>query len=498
MERSAGIILHPSSLPNNYGIGSFGKSAYLFVDTLKECGFKLWQVCPLGPTGYGDSPYQCLSAFAGNPYFIDWDTLLEERLVEKGDLKCLFNLSHSHVEYASLYKLFWPLIKKAFTCFKLRGSKSSALPIELEKFYNSAEGWLYDYCNFRSLKDRFNQTSRCEWPENFRIKSKIPNLVNDGFISEDAEMHGFTQYLFFNQFHKLKKYANKNGIQLIGDIPIFVALDSSDVWANPDLFKINRSGFADKVAGVPPDYFSKKGQLWGNPLFDWKFHEKENFHWWINRIKHNLELYDCSRIDHFRGFESFWAIDAQSETAINGVWESAPGSRFFNLLSKQCPNLPIIAEDLGVITPEVKALLSETKFPGMAVLQFAFGGSNSNPYLPHNLKTNQVVYSGTHDNDTSLGWFQSLDYQTKKHVQEYLGISGENIGWDLFRCAIASVSNYAIVPLQDLMSLGKDARFNNPGTIKGNWSWRFRKEDINELKLNSAKYIKRELELYGR
>ncbi len=498
MERSAGIILHPSALPNNYGIGNFGISAYRFVDTLRECGFKLWQVCPLGPTGYGDSPYQCFSAFAGNPYYIDWVPLIEEGLIKKNDLDCLLNLPHCHVDYASIYQLFWPLIKKTFCNFKQRLSESQPLSYDLVEFYNSNADWIYDYCNFRSLKDRFNQASRCEWPENFRIKSKILNSVNAGFISEEAELHGFTQFLFFNQFHMLKKYANSNGVKIIGDIPIFVAIDSADVWANPDLFKINKSGYADKVAGVPPDYFSKEGQLWGNPLFNWKVHEKENFNWWLNRLEHNLKLYDCARIDHFRGFESYWAVDARAESAINGVWESAPGSKLFKLLSKKIENLSIIAEDLGVITPEVKELLYETKFPGMAVLQFAFGGSNSNPYLPHNLKVNQVVYSGTHDNDTSLGWFESLDDRTKANVQEYLGISGENIGWDLFRCAISSVSNYAIVPLQDLLSLGRIARFNKPGTTEGNWSWRFTQERLDKFKSASASYIKNLLMIYGR
>ena len=502
MDRSAGLILHPSSLPSPYGIGNFGSSARQWIDALSACGFKLWQMCPTGPTGYGDSPYQCFSAFAGNPYFIDWDAVVEAGYLEAAQLEPLTRLPNDAVDYGALFERFWPIMEKAFQNFKSRLKHSDSLRKKVESFYTAEGSWLYDYCNFRALKERYKQKAPAEWPSENRNKAALGNNTAKQFISESAEKHAFTQYLFFKQFNQLKSYAKDKGIQLIGDIPIFVALDSADVWANPELFDLDSSGKPNKVAGVPPDYFSEEGQLWGNPLFAWNAHKKEQFRWWIQRIQHNLKLYDCVRIDHFRGFESCWAVPSEDSNAINGQWEPAPGKSFFQGLKTQFPQLSIIAEDLGVITLPVKALLEETGFPGMAVLQFAFSSEPKaqadNPYLPHNLKKNQVVYSGTHDNDTSIAWFASLDPNTKKHVQDYLKISGETISWDLFRAAIASVADYAIVPLQDLLSLGGDARFNNPGTAQGNWSWRYQSEQLAQLVSESADYIRKQLALYNR
>lgn len=498
MERLAGVILHPSSFPNDHGIGNFGASAYRFVDIIAEAGFKLWQMCPLGPTSYGDSPYQCFSAFAGNPYFINWDELIENGWIERKDLSELNSLSKSKVDYGSLFSAFWPVVDKAFIGFKRELLASKELKGELYEFYKTHNIWLYDYCNFRALKERFGNRSHLEWKNESESKNATHNRKKPHFISDDAEKHAFTQFIFYKQFGELKQYANDKGIQLIGDLPIFVALDSADVWANSSLFDLNSNGLPNKVAGVPPDYFSEDGQLWGNPLFDWKAHQKQDFKWWIQRLKHNLNLYDCVRIDHFRGFESCWSVLSKETTAINGQWEKAPGSEIFNAIKKQLNRISIIAEDLGVITPEVEALLKETGFPGMAVLQFAFGGDASNPYLPHNLKSNQVVYSGTHDNDTSLAWFDSLDPKTQEHVRKYLSISGENIGWDLFRASIESVANYAIVPMQDLLSLGSEARFNNPGTESGNWDWRYSPEILEEFYQKSHTYIRDTLKLYGR
>lgn len=498
MERLAGVILHPSSFPNHHGIGNFGPSAYQFIDIIAESGFKLWQMCPLGPTSYGDSPYQCFSAFAGNPYFINWNELIENGYMQNEDIAELALLPRDKVDYGALFSLFWPIVDKAFNGFKKELKRSDKLKTDLADFYQKHDFWLYDYCNFRALKESYGNRSHLEWSHEAQSHNASPNKKRYAFVSPEAEKHAFTQFIFYQQFYQLKQYANNKGIKLIGDLPIFVALDSADVWANPSLFDLNSEGQPNKVAGVPPDYFSENGQLWGNPLFDWKVHKKQKFKWWIQRIKHNLDLYDCVRIDHFRGFESCWSVPAGEATAINGQWEKAPGSELFRTIENQVKDISIIAEDLGVITPQVETLLTETGFPGMAVLQFAFGGDANNPYLPHNLKRNQVVYSGTHDNNTSIAWYDSLPENTQEHVRKYLGVSGENIGWDLFRTCIQSVANYAIVPMQDLFSLGEEARFNNPGTESGNWDWRYTPEILDRFFQDSHSYVQDTLKYYGR
>jgi 4-alpha-glucanotransferase len=496
MERSAGVIVHPSSIPSNYGIGNFGSSAYQLIDFLKDSGFRLWQMCPLGPTSYGDSPYQSFSAYAGNPYFIDLEFLIEQKLLKQEDHNPLEELPHERVDYGQLYQHFWRILNKAFEGYQINGS--SELKASFETFLEDQANWVIDYSNYRALKEQFGNSSRCDWPKDFTIKKTIKGNNYKVLISKASEKHAFSQFIFYKQFYDLKKYANQKGIQLVGDLPIFVALDSADVWAHPNLFDLSNSGEPNCIAGVPPDYFSEIGQLWGNPLYEWKAHKKEQFSWWISRIKHNLELYDYVRIDHFRGFESYWSVPANATTAINGSWRKAPGSELFQKLKSELPHLPIIAEDLGIITPAVKQLMQETGFPGMAVLHFAFGDSNDNAYLPHNHISNQVVYTGTHDNNTSIGWFNKLDASTKAHVQKYLGISGEHIGWDLLRSAFRSVANLAIIPLQDLMSLDERGRFNNPGTQHGNWDWRYTHNDLEKLKTESQDYLKEILDLYGR
>ena len=496
MERSAGVILHPSSLPNRHGIGNFGASAYQFVNFLKDSGFTLWQMCPLGPTSYGDSPYQSFSAFAGNPYFIDWIYLTEQKLLRPEDLKVLEKLPRERVDYGGLFENFWAIFDRGFSNYKT--DSSYELKASFEHFMHENGAWAIDYSNYRALKEEFSNQSRIDWPKAFSLKNKIKGQNCKNLLSKTAEKHAFSQYLFYKQFTELKAYANQHKIQIIGDLPIFVSLDSSDVWADPHLFDLNNSGEANTVAGVPPDYFSKDGQLWGNPLYNWKAHVKEDFKWWVERIQHNLKLYDYVRIDHFRGFEACWTVPASSATAIHGKWEKAPGSELFKKLKAELKHLPIIAEDLGVITPEVRDLMQETGFPGMAVLHFAFGDSSSNAYLPHNQIQNQVVYTGTHDNNTSIGWFQGLDSESKRHVQKYLEISGENIGWDLLRSAIRSVANFAITPLQDLFSLDANGRFNNPGTQVGNWDWRYTENDLETLKNNSQDYLRELISLYGR
>ncbi len=508
MERSAGVILHPSSLPNRVGIGNFGNSAYRFVDFLSNSGFKIWQMCPLGPTSYGDSPYQCFSAFAGNPYFIDWDYFVEKGLIENDAIDPLRALPEERVDYGRLYQVFWPLIDRVYERFRSKASEFRPLHNDFELFIGKHAEWLYDYANFRALKEQYNHQSRADWPEDLSVKNKHKFKYKafsksqahnfKSFISKASEKHAFTQFIFYKQFEALKKYANSKNIQLMGDLPLFVALDSSDVWANPELFELDAQANPINVAGVPPDYFSEDGQLWGNPLFDWKVHKKDNFKWWRRRIKHNLEQYDCLRIDHFRGFESYWSVPADQKNAKKGQWLKAPGEALFKLLKSEFPSLPIIAEDLGIITPEVTQLLKSTGFPGMSVLQFAFADNPHNSYLPHNHQKNQVVYTGTHDNNTSIGWFNDLDAQSKSFVQRYLNISGEFIGWDLFRTAVKSVADISMVPLQDLMSLDCAARLNNPGTAEGNWNWRYQAESLEQLETESQLYLKELLSLNGR
>ena len=387
-------------------------------------------------------------------------------------------------------------MKKHFTTINI--SIKSLKYFLIDEFYHSNSSWIFDYSNFRNLKDKLNQEPREKWPEKFRIREKSNKLNRYIFHSINSEKHAFTQYLFYKQYNELRKYANKLGVNIIGDIPIFISNDSADAWSDPNLFDLNQNGIAENVAGVPPDYFSKSGQLWGNPLYKWENHLYDDFKWWINRINHNFKLYDYVRIDHFRGFESCYSIKASEKTAKNGKWITSPGNELFKQLKKTTINQPIIAEDLGIITPNVKKLLHDSGFPGMAVLHFAFNGDPENPYLPHNLKKRQVVYSCTHDNNTSIGWFESLDDSAKSQIKKYLNISGDNIGWDLFNAAIESISDFAIVPMQDLMKLGQESRLNTPGRASGNWNWRYSMNDLNSLKCKMSHFIREKLTKSGR
>ncbi len=496
--RSAGILLHPTSFPGDFGVGTLGAEARAFVDFLSGAGLSYWQVCPLGPTGFGDSPYQCTSAFAGNPYLIDLLELTKHGLLRPDTLGPLLFLPHDKVDYGGLYKLKWSILAKAFEGF---GKLKKPLPYgDFEKFKKTHRDWLDPFAWYQALKADFNGKPWNEWPEEVRSWERFQKSDRrTDKLETAAEAQRFYQYLFYGQWSRLRRYASERSVSIIGDIPIFVSYDSADVWAEPSLFQLDKKTLAPvAMAGVPPDYFSEDGQFWGNPLFDWDVLAKSKYAWWINRLRSNFELYDVVRIDHFRGFEAYWSIPAGAETAREGAWVKGPGLQFFQAVEKAFPNAPIIAEDLGTLTPEVFDLLDATGLPGMAVLQFAFGGAADNLYLPHNHKPNSIVYPGTHDNDTTLGWYQKAGDKIQDHVRRYFRISGSEISWDFIRAAYRSVSRLAVVPMQDLLSLDSAGRFNTPGKQMGNWQWRYSAAQLNKLKKESAAYLRELGELYNR
>jgi len=480
--RSAGILLHPTSLPGPYGIGDLGPQAYLFVDWLSSAGCKLWQTLPLGPTGYGDSPYQCFSAFAGNPYLISPDELLKDGLLDEADLESMKDLPGSHVDFGLMIPKKLNLLQKAFSRFQ---SSPGHLRETFDYFCADNAHWLDDFALFMALKEAHGGGAWNGWPEELRNgdTASLASARND--LVESISQYSFYQFLFFRQWNNLHAYMKKMGIQVVGDIPIFVAYDSADVWANPELFFLDDLGNPTVVAGVPPDVFSEDGQLWGNPLYNWDMHQKENYVWWLSRVRASLNVSDIIRFDHFRGFAGYYAIPAGEKTARNGSWVSAPGKDLFYVIEKfiqnemKLPHLPIIAEDLGLITPDVIDLLDTFNLPGMKVLQFGFSGPD-NPFLPHNYVPNCVAYTGTHDNDTSAGWFNSAPENERDYARRYLGIDGQDFAWDLIREVWKSVAVFAITPMQDVLSLGEEARMNYPGRLGGNWSWRMSDTDFRE------------------
>jgi 4-alpha-glucanotransferase len=472
-ERSAGILLHPTALPGGFGIGNFGAAARRFIDFLADAHVRYWQMCPLGPTGYGDSPYQCFSAFAGNPYLIDLQPLIDGGLLKEEETAALRALPQTHVDFGGLYKNFWPLLRTAFNRFKQSPAALAGLG-DFQKFKERHHAWLYPYAVFSALKQHCGGRLWLEWPAEFRsyaaaLSRPLPTEVTEGVAAQE-----FYQFLFFAQWRRLREHAASKGIGIIGDIPIFVALDSADVWSHPEIFQLDQqSGRPTKVAGVPPDYFSPLGQLWGNPLYNWEALRARRYDWWIERFRANFEMYDIIRLDHFRGFDAYWAVPAGAPDARKGSWEPGPGLPFFQALQEKMPHARIIAEDLGLITDSVIALLEATGLPGMAVLQFAFGSGADNFYLPHNVKPNAVIYSGTHDNDTSFGWYRNAGTLVQDEFRRYLRSGGDAPHWDLIHAAYKSVCRLAIVPLQDIFGLGSEARFNTPGHATGNWQWRF-------------------------
>jgi 4-alpha-glucanotransferase len=497
--RTAGVLLHPTALPGDHGIGTLDENAHAFLDFLAAANFKAWQICPIGPTGYGDSPYQCFSAFAGNPYLIDLNALVDAGLVSSTALDSLRELGNRRIDFGAIYERKWPVLFQAHAAF-VRGGRRVQPYGDFAAFRQQQESWLFGYALYSALKAHFNGRAWWEWPlevRSFASAKKSP-LATD--LAEQIEAYEFIQYLFFGQWAELRDHATRLGISLIGDTPIFAALDSADTWANPQLFQLDPATSRPlAVAGCPPDYFSADGQLWGNPLYDWTAHAKENYAWWIARLRTMFTLCDVVRIDHFRGFEAYWSIPATAPTAKTGHWVAGPGIDFFRAVHQAVPEAKLIAEDLGLLTKGVLDLRDATGLPGMAVLQFAFGGGADNFYLPHNHRANCVVYPGTHDNDTSVGWYRSIDEKTRDHVRRYLRISGNEIGWDLIRSAYASVCNLAIIPLADLMSLDSSARINTPGRSLGtNWTWRFGATELRALQDSSAPYLRELSELFGR
>lgn len=490
--RYAGILLHPTSLPGPYGIGDLGSEAYFWIDRLAQAEQKWWQILPLNPTGYGDSPYSSFSAFAGNPYLVNPDMLAQDGLIHQNELSPpAFPVDRVDYGWVSDYKT--QLFKKVWDNFQ--GGAAPSLRSEFESFQEAQKRWLDDYALFRALKDHQEGKPWYEWHRDLIDRKPSALAAKTQELRHEVGFHKFCQFLFSRQWKNLRNYAHGRGIGIIGDAPIFVSLDSCDVWANPHLFLLDENRKPTKVAGVPPDYFSATGQLWGNPLYDWPRMQKTGFAWWIDRIKTNLETVDIIRLDHFRGFEAYWAVPAGMDTAESGQWVKAPGAEFFTVLQKALNGLPIIAEDLGLITPEVNQLRRQFHLPGMRVLQFAFDGKPDNPYLPHNYDFNTVAYTGTHDNNTTRGWYEKAPDQEKDYVRRYLARDGGDISWDLIRAAWSSVADYAIAPLQDILNLGTEARMNFPGRGNGNWCWRFRREMLQESILDRLADL---TNLYGR
>lgn len=487
--RKSGILLHISSLPSPYGIGTMGKSAYDFVDFLKKSGQKCWQILPIGPTSYGDSPYQSFSVNAGNPYFIDLDLLCRDGLLQKSDyININWGDTPEKVDYELLYKNRLNVLKIAFNNFKSREQSA------FNEFLQKNEKWISNYALFMSIKYANDQKAWYDWEDG--LKKRVPHSLWEFKEShtEEVLLWEFIQFKFFEQWNALKKYANENNIEIIGDIPIYVAYDSVEVWVYPDLFKLDENISPISVAGCPPDAFSKTGQLWGNPLYNWERHKECGYNWWIDRIKTSLTLYDIVRIDHFRGFAGYYSIPYGDKTAKNGVWENGPGMDLFNTLKAELGNLPIIAEDLGYLTEDVYKLLEETNFPGMKVLEFAFDSDSDNTYLPHNHTQNSVVYVGTHDNNTINSWIETVDDSTLKKCKAYIGDDG-NLANRLICTALASVSDIAIIQMQDYLGLDDSARMNTPSVLGGNWQWRMRTDMITD---ELAQKIYSPVSLYGR
>lgn len=492
--RKSGMLMPVSALPGAYGIGCFSKEAYEFVDILKEAGQKLWQILPLGQTGYGDSPYQSFSTFAGNPYFIDLETLIEDELLTKEECdQADFGENEEEIDYEKIYNARFKVLKLAYKRAKKNGlmeSKAYRTYLEEEK------AWLADYALYMAVKDSFDGKSWDQWEEDIRLRKPEAIAAYQEQLSAEIDFYEFLQYLFAGQWAGLKTYANEQGIEIIGDIPIYVAFDSADTWANPKLFQLDREGRPIGVAGCPPDCFSETGQLWGNPLYDWKYHKKTGYEWWMQRIAYCYQLYDVLRIDHFRGFDEYWFVPYGDPTAQNGHWEKGPGYELFAVMKKKLGKKKVIAEDLGFLTPSVIRLVKKTGYPGMKILQFAFDAGNDSEYLPHNYDKNCVVYTGTHDNDTTVGFIQNMPEKDKKFAKKYLGHKNDKkLCFEIVRAALSSCADTAVIPMQDYLELDSSARINIPSTLGCNWKWRMDKDAL-DPKL--AKKIYKMAKLYGR
>ncbi|MCP4362756.1 MAG: 4-alpha-glucanotransferase, partial [Chloroflexi bacterium] len=495
-KRAAGILLHPTSLPSRYGIGDFGKAAYRFVDFLIDSKQALWQILPLGPTGYGDSPYQCFSAFAGNPLLISPDKLVDEGYLPAAAVATIPPFPNNSVDFGAVIDYKTALLKEAYLHFQKQGTAEQQEA--LQKFNAENSFWLDDYALFMALKNEHKQHEGgvwSSWPQEIALRQPKAMKAWAEKLANEVALHKFRQHIFFKQWLALKSYANLRGIQIVGDIPIFVAYDSADVWANPHLFFLDAAGQPTVIAGVPPDYFSETGQRWGNPLYRWDWMQENDYAWWEARLDMSFVQADIVRIDHFRGFDAYWEIPADEPTAVVGRWVKGPGASIFKRLQEKLGDLPLIAEDLGVITPEVETLRDEFDFPGMKILQFGFGGERNSSFLPHSFGRNCVVYTGTHDNETTVGWYHNASEDEQDHARRYMAVNGHNIGWDMIRLAHSSVANTAVIPMQDLLSLGNEGRMNYPGKVGGYWRWRYRADALNDHLIYRLREI---TELYGR
>lgn len=495
LPRVSGILLHPTSFPSPYGIGDMGYEAYEFIDFLHRAGQHLWQILPLTPTGFGDSPYQSFSAFAGQPLIISPALLRDMGLVEEYDLFGCETGDGRYVEYGTILPWKTRVLKTAYTRF-WQNPKQEWLS-EYNAFTEENADWLDDYALFTACKEKHQGQNWLLWDEEYRnptpeVKEKMAEEFADGI-----KYCKFVQFIFYRQWAALRRYANEKEVKIIGDMPLFMSLDSADVWANQGLFQLDSKGYPTAVAGVPPDYFSATGQLWGNPLYDWDAHKADGFKWWISRIRTQLKLADYVRIDHFRGLDEYWSVPAGEETALNGAWAAAPGEDLFYAIEKELgENLPIIAEDLGTITQSVRDLRDKFHLPGMKILQFAFDSDEESAFLPHNFTTpNCVCYTGTHDNDTTVGWYQTASQYSKDKVRRYMNTDGGCIHWDFIRTCLGTIAAYAIFPLQDLMAVGKEGRMNTPGSASKNWAWRYMKHELSDW---LADMLHDACELYGR
>lgn len=480
--RTSGVLLHITSLPNEFGIGSLGEESREFLIKLKQAGQTWWQILPIGPTGYGDSPYQSFSSFAGNPYLINLDYLKNCSLLtdeEITEVKSLYDCNR--VDFGKLYNERYITLRRAYERF----DKSS---LDFESFCRENSFWLNDYALFMTLKDENNGKPWQEWEDKYKFRDKeaIEEFENNNFSK--VNFYRFLQFQFFSQWDGLKRFAHENGIKIVGDLPIYVAEDSSDCWANPELFSLDENLKPIWVGGCPPDGFSEDGQLWGNPCYDWQVHEETDYDWWVNRFKWLFSIFDCVRIDHFRGFESYWRIPAGDDTARNGSWIQGPGMKLFSKLKDELGELPIIAEDLGYMTKEVYEFRRETGFPGMKILLFAFAKDASSDYLPHNMDKNFVVYPSTHDSDTVIGWIKEHDREEVEFAKRYLNMTeDEGLNWGMIRGAMTSVADMAIFQMQDILGLGNETRMNYPGTASGNWTWRMKIGEFSEELIEKLK-----------
>lgn len=477
--RTSGILLHPTCFPGPDGIGDLGEPARHFIDFLAESGQQIWQILPLGPTGFGNSPYMSFSAIAGNPLLISLDVLVDQGWLNPEELHHRPGFDPDYVEFDRVMAWKMPLLHRASHNFKDRAAAEHQS--QFESFCHTASHWLEDFSLFMALLETNPGTSWTDWPKPLRDRDRDALQQARIDLAEEIHAQKFMQFEFFRQWSALKSYANQHQIQIMGDVPIYVSFNSSDVWSHPHFFQLDEHKQPTAVAGVPPDYFAETGQRWGNPLYDWEALESAGFVWWIIRLREGLELADIMRIDHFRGFANYWAVPAEEETAMNGQWIDGPGEKLFNAIRDALGRLPIVAEDLGDIDQSVIDLRHQFEFPGMKILQFAFGGDYDNPFLPFNISHNSVMYTGTHDNDTTLGWYESASEEERQRLHRYLGCSGsDGIVWDMIRVVLSSVANQAIIPLQDLCSLGSNARMNMPGTSEDNWAWRYRPEALTQ------------------